>query len=122
MLTAFVVAPAGMPMSAPAHRPVTLPTATEMSTARRWVSAHMPAPGAVRAAPGVGGIEAGLVVIRNHSPVQLNARAGAPVVIGGVTYAHGLYCHGLSKVVVRLPGPAASFAALASKSPSTQGF
>ncbi len=93
-------------------RPTCLPSRDELATARRWVSAHMRAPRPVRAVFGGEGPEVGLVVVRNHGPVQLNARAGASLQIGGVTYAHGLYCHAPSKVIVRLPGPASSFSAM----------
>ncbi len=86
-------------------RPVCLPTPAEMADAGRWVAAHLrrPAAPARKAAPVAP--SAGLTVLANHGPVQLNARGGAPLRIGGVDYGHGLYCHAPSKVVVRLPGP-----------------
>jgi alpha-galactosidase len=45
--------------------------------------------------------------------VQLNARAGRPMNISGHEYSRGLYCHARSEVLVRLPGPGASFTAVA---------
>ena len=56
---------------------------------------------------------AGLVVLANNDPVQLNSRAGQPLRIVDKQYSRGLYCHAVSKVVVRLPGPAKSFSAIA---------
>ncbi|MCL4790155.1 MAG: NPCBM/NEW2 domain-containing protein, partial [Verrucomicrobia bacterium] len=53
-----------------------------------------------------------LVVLANHDPVQKNTRAGRPMRIVDKEYTHGLYCHALSKIIVRLPGPGASFSAI----------
>jgi alpha-galactosidase len=39
----------------------------------------------------------------------MNARAGQPLRIGGKEYKRGVYCHAVSKVVVRLPGPGKTF-------------
>ena len=55
----------------------------------------------------------GLVVLANNDPVQLNARSGRPLKIADKQYSRGLYCHAVSKVVVRLPGPGKSFSAIA---------
>ena len=44
----------------------------------------------------------GLKVLANNDPVQLNARGGNPMRIVDKRYTRGLYCHAVSKVVVRL--------------------
>jgi hypothetical protein len=78
----------------------------EMGEASRWVTAKF---------KGVIASEAptmGLVVLANNDPVQLNARGGRPLKIAENQYSRGLYCHAVSKVVVRLPGPGKSFSAL----------
>jgi alpha-galactosidase len=99
-------------MAAAPFKPVCLPAAEEMAVARRWVANHIRAPRAARAVAAPRAPEPGLTVIRNHGPVQRNARADAPLAIGGAAYTHGLYCHAPSKVIARLPGPGASFSAL----------
>ena len=79
----------------------------EMGEASQWVAAKFK--GVVASeAPAVG-----LVVLANNDPVQLNARAGRPLKIADKQYSRGLYCHAVSKVVVRLPGPGKSFSAIA---------
>jgi len=55
----------------------------------------------------------GLTVLANHDPVIQNERAGQPLRLGDVAYARGLYCHAVSKVVIRLPGPGRTFTAMA---------
>ncbi len=55
---------------------------------------------------------AGYEVISNHDPVQRNARSGAPLNLAGQQYTRGLYCHALSKLIVRLPSPGAKFSAV----------
>ncbi len=55
----------------------------------------------------------GLVVVANHDPVQHNARSGKPLNLAGQQYTRGLYCHAISQIIVRLPGPGKSFSALA---------
>ena len=50
-----------------------------------------------------------MIVLTNHGPVQLNAPGGEPLKIGDKTYRDGLYCHAVSKVIVRLPKAADSF-------------
>jgi alpha-galactosidase len=79
----------------------------EMGEASRWVAAKFK--GEVSSeAPAVG-----LVVLANHDPVQLNFRSGRPLKIVDKQYTRGLYCHAISKVVVKLPGPGKSFSAIA---------
>ncbi len=79
-------------------------TPAEMDEAARWVAAKFK--GETRAEPP----QAGLIVLANHDPVQLNARAGKPLRLAGKEYQRGLYCHAVSKVVVRLPSPGKTFA------------
>ena len=79
----------------------------EMGEASQWVAAKFK--GVVASeAPAVG-----LMVLANNDPVQLNARGGRPLKIADKQYSRGLYCHAVSKVVVRLPGPGKSFSAIA---------
>ncbi len=54
----------------------------------------------------------GLKVLANNDPVQLNARGGRPMRIVDRQYARGLYCHAVSKVVVRLPAPGKTLSAV----------
>ena len=79
----------------------------EMSEASQWVAAKFQGMVASEA-PAVG-----LMVLANNEPVQLNARGGRPLKIADKQYSRGLYCHAVSKVVVRLPGPGKSFSAVA---------
>src|ERR1035441_10190633 len=79
----------------------------EMGEASSWVAAKFHGVLASEA-PAVG-----LMVLANNDPVQLNARAGRPLKIADKQYSRGLYCHAVSKVVVRLPGPGTSFSAVA---------
>jgi alpha-galactosidase len=78
-----------------------------MGEASQWVAAKFQ--GVVAS----GAPAAGLRVLANNDPVQLNARAGRPLKIADKQYSRGLYCHAVSKVVVRLPGPGTSFSAVA---------
>jgi len=79
------------------------PSAVELDSASRWAAAKFD--GLQKPASR----EQGLIVLANHGPVQLNARGGEPLMIGNKTYRRGLYCHAISKVIVRLPKPADSF-------------
>jgi len=54
----------------------------------------------------------GLTVRANNDPVQLNGRAGRAMNIAGREYTRGLYCHAVSDVLVRLPGPGARLLAM----------
>ncbi len=80
-----------------------LPAELEQST--RWADALFRSAGASRPRP------AGLMVLANHRQIQRNERDGKPLMIGTNTYARGLYCHARSRILVRLPGPGARFAA-----------
>jgi alpha-galactosidase len=79
----------------------------ELAEARRWAAAKF---GGEQVAPA---FEPGLVVLANHDPVLKNTRGGRPMHLGQIEYKRGLYCHAVSKVVVRLPGPGQAFSAIA---------
>ncbi|MCU0962439.1 MAG: alpha-galactosidase [Pirellulaceae bacterium] len=76
-----------------------LVTPDELLEMRRWVAAKFEG---VEAVPV---LETGLTVRANNDPVQKNQRAGRPLKIKDKQYTHGLYCHAVSDVLVRLPGP-----------------
>jgi alpha-galactosidase len=82
------------------------PTPEEMAKARRWVAATF------EALPPPKPVAAGLVVVANHDIVVRNQHGGKPLTIAGAPYKRGLYCHALSSVVVRLPGPGKSLKAV----------
>jgi alpha-galactosidase len=77
----------------------------EMTTARRWVGAH------VEGITPPADTTPALIVLANHDPVLKNARGGRPMKIADREFTHGLYCHAPSKLIVRLPGPGAMFTA-----------
>jgi len=81
------------------------PTPDEMVDARRWVAAKFEGTDKIKPP------EFGLIVLANNDPVQKNAWAGLPLRIGKTLYRRGLFCHAVSKVVVRLPGPGKAFSA-----------
>src|SRR5437899_2206656 len=54
----------------------------------------------------------GLVVLANHDPVTKNAHGSRPLTIADREYNRGLYCHAVSKVIVRLPSPGKTFTAI----------
>jgi len=81
-------------------------TPDEMKEVGAWVSAKL------KGAPPAKSTQAGLIVLANNDPVHKNARGGKPMKIGDKEYRRGLYCHAVSKVVVRLGEPAQSFAAI----------
>lgn len=78
----------------------------ELNQAQRWVTAKF---AGVQERPL---LPAGLVVLANNDPVQRNGRAGKPMKIVDAEYRRGLYCHAVSKVIVRLPGPGRTFSAV----------
>ncbi len=89
----------------------------EMRQKAAWWQAHLlkasfGPPRADPAAARTAAPEPGLDVLANNDPVIPNVRGGHPLKIGDTTYARGLYCHAVSKVVVRLPGPGRSFSAV----------
>ncbi len=89
------------------------PTPEELALARRWAGEHLrPVRAAPAALPQAAEREpAGLVVLANYGPVQVNGRDGQPLRIGDQTFTRGLYCHAISKILVRLPGAGQSLTA-----------
>jgi len=83
------------------------PTEFELGESAKWVAAKF------KAVVDTAGPGAGLYVLANNDPVQLNARGGKPMRIVDKSYARGLYCHATSKVIVRLPTGGAEFTAIA---------
>ena len=52
-------------------------------------------------------------MLANHDPVLRNTRGeGRPLTLGKTAYTRGLYCHAVSKLIVRLPGPGKTFTAI----------
>ena len=90
--------------AAQAAGPAMIPA--EQAQVAEWVAAKFK--GVVASEPPT----LGLVVLANNDPVQLNSRAGQPLKIVDRQYTRGLYCHAVSKVVVRLPGSGKSFSAI----------
>ncbi|MCC6153690.1 MAG: NPCBM/NEW2 domain-containing protein, partial [Candidatus Hydrogenedentes bacterium] len=82
------------------------PSATEMEDAAQWGAAKFAAKQMERP------VKAGIEVLANNDPVQQNVRAGKPMNIAGKQYTRGLYCHAVSKLLVRLNSPAKSFNAV----------
>jgi alpha-galactosidase len=56
--------------------------------------------------------EPGLDVSANNDAVTQNGRGAHRMKIGDKEYARGLYCHAVSRVDVRLPGPGKTFSAV----------
>jgi len=93
----------------------TAPKSGQMQAKARWVKRLLkpklptgnapPAPKPKEPGPG-------LTVLANNDPVWKNARGNKPMHIGKTQYNRGLYCHAVSKVVVRLPGPGKTFTAV----------
>ncbi len=83
------------------------PKPEEMDVLRQWVGAKLEAK-VVEPKPA-----SGLVVVANHDPLQLNSRNGKPMKLGHTQYTRGLYCHAVSRIHVRLPGPGKTFMAVA---------
>lgn len=82
------------------------PTAAEMAESRRWAAAKFEGVGDAKAS------DVGLRVLANHEVVQADGRAGGSLRIGDKQFAHGLFCHAVSKIVVQLPGPGKTFSAV----------
>jgi alpha-galactosidase len=87
--------------------PAAEPTPGAIDEASRWTAAKFAGTpeGPPAAVPG-------LVVLANNDPVQTNARGGRPLRIANTEFTRGLYCHAVSKIVVRLPGPGEAFTAV----------
>ncbi|MGO8931422.1 MAG: NPCBM/NEW2 domain-containing protein [Limisphaerales bacterium] len=93
------------------------PTRQELHAEKAWLKEHLldcklkPSPATpVEAAPLPP--EPGLDVYANHDPVTQNGRGDKRMRIGDKEYSRGLYCHAISKVEVRLPGPGKNFTAV----------
>ena len=82
------------------------PDMDELATAHQWARVKFAGDDA---APGTPSLE----VLANHNPVQKNGRFGKPMRMGETEYTRGLYCHAVSKILVRLAGPAKTFTAVA---------
>jgi len=74
-------------------------TPDEMAEVKRWVGAKFKGIKDTKA------LESGLIVLANNDQVQKNSRNNKPLRIADKEYHRGLYCHAVSKVVARLPGP-----------------
>jgi alpha-galactosidase len=87
-----------------------VPSPSELTRARRWSSEHFRR--ARRASTPTSEAQPGLLVLANHDRVLINGRPdGRPLQIADTKFAHGLLCHAVSKVVVRLPAPGRTFRA-----------
>ena len=98
-------------LTAPAYAVSVAPE--ELTIARRWAQEHF-----VRAEKPASeesgskdAAKPGLVVLDNYGPVQQNGRDGGPLKIAETQFRRGLYCHAISRVLVRLPGPGKAFTA-----------
>ena len=84
----------------------TAPTLGELAESRRWAA------GAFEGVREEVKNAVGLQVLANNDSVQWNSRSGKPLCIADKQFARGLYCHAVSKVLVRLPGAAKEFSAI----------
>ena len=57
-------------------------------------------------------VKPGLAVLANYGTVQRNGRDGHPLRIAGKMSTRGLYCHAVSRILVRLPGEGRSFTSI----------
>jgi len=88
----------------------------EMAEAHRWVAGKF---------EGVRQVEPpqwGLAVLANFGEPCRNSRMGRPLTIGKTEYPRSMFCHAISKIDIRLPGPGKSFTALVGvdSNPQTQ--
>ncbi len=107
LISSFLGLPLAGAMSVITTAWATAPTQIELREASLWTAAKF------RAVQNSAPPASGLYVLANNDPVQLNARGGKPMRIADKTYTRGLYCHAVSKVIVRLPGDGAEFTAVA---------
>jgi alpha-galactosidase len=83
------------------------PSQDEMATKREWVAATFePLPASKPV------LNPGLEVVSNHDPVLKDARFTSPLRLGTNQFCRGLFCHAVSKVIVRLPRPGKTLAAV----------
>ncbi|HOC68019.1 MAG TPA: NPCBM/NEW2 domain-containing protein [Candidatus Hydrogenedentes bacterium] len=83
------------------------PLPAELEEAQHWAAAKFAGSAEESLA------QAGIQVLVNNDPVQMNARNGRPLKIADREYTRGLYCHAVSRVMVYLPGPGNRFEAVA---------
>ena len=90
------------------------PAKSEIGVAHEWTSTHFARPTEIAApvSTTVRKDEPGLLVLANNDPVQKNSRMGKPLKILDKEYTHGLFCHAVSKVVVRLPVAGKTFSSI----------
>ena len=81
-------------------------TPEELTQSRQWAAARF------ESVPVSQPVRPGLVVLANHDAVSKNGRGGKALRLADQEHTRGLYCHAFSKILVRLPGPGASFSAL----------
>ncbi|HQN01738.1 MAG TPA: NPCBM/NEW2 domain-containing protein, partial [Candidatus Hydrogenedentes bacterium] len=87
--------------------PCAAPLPAELEEAQHWAAAKFAGSAEESLA------QAGIQVLVNNDPVQMNARNGRPLKIADREYTRGLYCHAVSRVMVYLPGPGNRFEAVA---------
>ena len=93
------------------------PNRKELQAEKAWLKEHLLdckfKAAAARLPEPAAPSEPGLDVYLNNDRVTQNGRGDQRLKIGDKQYARGLYCHAVSKVDVRLPGPCKSFTAVA---------
>lgn len=101
--------------AAPISEPV--PSAGALRWERQWLTKHLLS-GRLRPAPAVAtqdtpaAPEQGLDVMANNGPVTENGRGPHLMKIGNREYSRRLYCHAVSRIELRLPGPGKRFTAV----------
>jgi len=83
--------------------PAVSPTVEELRQRDSWVAAKFQ--GLRKDTP----VEPGVTVLARFNPLQRNAHLGTPLQIKDEQFAHGLFCHANSKLMVRLPSPGKTF-------------
>jgi len=103
--------------AAPAPWAPTAPSADELLEAGRWAA------GRFRAAAEVPPPSPGLTVLENNDTPRRDMGNGGAMRLGKTTYRRGIFCHAVSKIVVRLPGLGKTFTAFAGvdTNPTTRG-
>jgi alpha-galactosidase len=94
-----------------------VPTRPELRAKQKWLKEHLldckyRTPGDLPSISVPRQPEPGLEVLANNDAVTQNGRGQHRMKIGEKEYSHGLYCHAVSKVAVRLPGPGKRFSAV----------
>lgn len=100
-----------------AAAPAPTPSAGEFRAEQRWLRQHvlecnMESSRTGSVPPTMPSPAPGLDVLANNDPVIQNGRGPHRMKIGDQEYARGLYCHAVSRVEVRLPGPGRRFTAM----------